>query len=118
MTAPPSGPRAPARKQRGALLGVVVLSLLGFAAFFVGFVLAPLAILLIFCLVIASRNRTGGSKKAGPADAPSRGGSGRELGTQAPRGAPWRAVGNPDTSPQPAGLAPASQTSDPGGQEG
>jgi hypothetical protein len=36
----------------------VLLSLLGFATFFIGFLIAPLAILLIFGLVFAARNKS------------------------------------------------------------
>jgi ABC-type multidrug transport system fused ATPase/permease subunit len=40
------------------LVGIVLLTLLGFSAFFVGFLLAPLAVLGFFALLFYSRNRT------------------------------------------------------------
>jgi hypothetical protein len=50
----------PKRRSTGpfALVGAVVLALIGFALFFVGFLLAPLAILLAFCLIFAARDRS------------------------------------------------------------
>ncbi len=63
------------RKRRAtgpfALVGAVLLALIGFALFFVGFLLAPLAILLAFCLIFAARDRS--SRK--PAQPPAGDGS-------------------------------------------
>ncbi len=40
------------------LIGVIVISLLGFAAFFLSFLLAPLAILAVFYFVFAASDRS------------------------------------------------------------
>ncbi|MEA2299226.1 MAG: hypothetical protein QOF77_2162 [Solirubrobacteraceae bacterium] len=63
MTPPPvatTGNQQPDRRRRAGAVGVVILALLGFAAFFVGFLLAPLLLLLIFSLAFAARNRSSG----------------------------------------------------------
>jgi hypothetical protein len=61
MTPPATG-RAPtgAPRQRTGVLGliaIVLLTLIAFSAFFIGFLLAPLAVLLFFSLIFYSRNR-------------------------------------------------------------
>jgi hypothetical protein len=47
------------------LVAVVLLTLVAFSAFFIGFLLAPLAVLLFFSLIFYSRNRSAG-RKGGP----------------------------------------------------
>jgi hypothetical protein len=56
---------APQRTRVFSLIGVVLLTLVAFSAFFVGFLLAPLAVLLFFSLIFYARNRSG-SGKPGP----------------------------------------------------
>jgi hypothetical protein len=112
---PPPSQRPPPGQPRGAVLGVVVLALLGFAAFFVGFLLAPLAILLIFCLVFAARNRSGGRKKDDATGAgPTRAASGLEVEAKVRREALAREPRRGAAARQPAGLAPTPKTSDEG----
>jgi hypothetical protein len=57
-----SGESPPQTKSGGrqtlTTIGVVLLSLLGFATFFIGFLIAPLAILVVFGLVFAARNKS------------------------------------------------------------
>jgi hypothetical protein len=57
------------RYQPFALIGITLLVLAGFAVFFVGFLIAPLAILAIFYLIFASLNRsrpTNGDQQVAP----------------------------------------------------
>jgi hypothetical protein len=44
------------------LVAVVLATLIAFSAFFIGFLLAPLAVLLFFSLIFYSRNRSAGRK--------------------------------------------------------
>ncbi|HEU4655949.1 MAG TPA: hypothetical protein VFR97_00405 [Capillimicrobium sp.] len=62
--------RQPERYQPLALIGVTLIALLGFAVFFLSFLVAPLAILLIFYVGFAASDRTRrtqGRREAEPA---------------------------------------------------
>jgi hypothetical protein len=75
MTPPAVGRPAaekPTGRQRVAVFGVALLALLGFGAFFVGFLLAPLAILLVFCLAFAARGRRRDRAQGDETSSPSR----------------------------------------------
>jgi hypothetical protein len=61
------------------LVAVVLLTLIAFSAFFIGFLLAPLAVLLFFSLIFYSRNRSGGRKGEPAAEAEPTGGARSRL---------------------------------------
>jgi hypothetical protein len=69
MTPPRSGQTVERPPARGThvlgLVGVVLATLIAFSAFFIGFLLAPLAILLFFSLIFYARNRSGAGKGKG-----------------------------------------------------
>jgi hypothetical protein len=46
-----------------SLVAVVLLTLVAFSAFFIGFLLAPLAVLLFFSLIFYSRDRSAGRRR-------------------------------------------------------
>jgi hypothetical protein len=79
MTPVVTGPAAesPPRQRSSvfSLIGVVLLTLIAFSAFFIGFLLAPLAILLFFSLIFYARNRSGGRDGGEPAEVESSGGA-------------------------------------------
>jgi hypothetical protein len=56
------------RYQPLALIGVTLIALLGFAVFFLSFLVAPLAILLIFYVGFAASDRSKRNGSAPPAD--------------------------------------------------
>jgi hypothetical protein len=58
------GGAPPQRANVLSLVAVVLLTLVAFSAFFIGFLLAPLAVLLFFSLIFYSRNRSAGRKGA------------------------------------------------------
>jgi hypothetical protein len=67
-TGRPAESAAPQRTRVLSLIGVVLLTLIAFSAFFVGFLLAPLAVLLFFSLIFYARNRSASRKT--PATSP------------------------------------------------
>jgi hypothetical protein len=79
MTPPTTGRSAgePPRQRTHvlSLVGVVLLTLIAFSAFFVGFLLAPLAVLLFFSLIFYTRNRSEASKGEQTAEAEPGGGA-------------------------------------------
>lgn len=118
--------RKPPRKQDGgALLGLVVLALLGFAVFFVGFLLAPLLILLVFCLVFAARNKSGSGKKGtagdehadGDGGGAARGESGLEREARVRRDVLARESRRGGAARQAAAVTPPSAPSAPAAEE-
>ena len=54
----------PPRYSPFVLIGILVLVMLGFALFFVGFLIAPAAVLVIFYIGLITRERTRGEKTA------------------------------------------------------
>lgn len=79
MTPPgPGGAAGSSPRERThvfGLIGVVLATLIAFSAFFVGFLLAPLAILLFFSLIFYSRNRSTAKKGAPETEAEPTGGA-------------------------------------------
>ncbi len=71
-------PEQPSNEQYSplALLGVVLASLLLFAAFFLGFLVAPMAVLLLFYVAFSAVDRSRRQPKRGVADAPRDGATG------------------------------------------
>jgi hypothetical protein len=61
------------------LVGVVLLTLIAFSLFFVGFLLAPLAVLLFFALIFYSRNRSTAGKGRASTEAEPGGGARSRL---------------------------------------
>lgn len=63
----PEGRRPDDRYRPLALIGITLIALLGFAVFFLSFLVAPLAILVIFYIGFAASDRskrTGGARRA------------------------------------------------------
>ena len=58
------------RYQPLALIGVTLMALLGFAVFFLSFLVAPLAILLLFYVGFAASDRSKRNRSAPPAPSP------------------------------------------------
>ncbi|HWH10161.1 MAG TPA: hypothetical protein VG165_03470 [Solirubrobacteraceae bacterium] len=79
MTSPgPGGAAGGAPRERThvlGLIGIVLATLIAFSAFFVGFLLAPLAILLFFSLIFYSRNRSAARKGPPAGEAETTGGA-------------------------------------------